>query len=439
MLGAPAIRSHRGSDPLHAFRTFLGSVALVAGCSGWAGDGADARDDADGSALEGAADANANGTAPPPGTVLGSIPAPENARYLTYDGRHLWTVDLDRVAHRIDPETGEETPAFGLPNHWHPIGLEHDGRYLFVLDDGAGTDRANRYLRHVLPATGELFATALIERDCAPRCEYFHGLARGVAWDTNLLYFAELGGRIGFVRESPASPGEEALPTAADVEFVTSLNDLAYDGWDLWAVTDRRVLRIRQPTPGFVTEELEVPVATRFVGIARSGYDLWILGADARIYRVRAPFYGMRGYQGPTNTSPSEPSGTRSVTPALTPPAWIRGAWTNEPGYASYLFSPWGVGRLEVDAPAGPAGGFAALVDLFATSGDPFDHFAEAVNDDHEYRLECVDDDHCAGYVQTFVRVRADEMLGYIEAERGSSNLVYDVFRRVVTDPDVAD
>jgi glutamine cyclotransferase len=199
----------------------------------------------------------------------GPLPGIENVHGVTYDGRHVWFADGDKL-NALDPASGETLRSIDVAANG---GTAFDGRHLFQLDG----DR----IRRIDPSTGRVLATIR-----APG-----GGGSGLAWAEGTLWVGQYRDR-RIYQIDPQSG--EILRTIASDRFVTGVTWLDGELWHATSEGDESDLRRVDARTGEVLETLEMPPGVHVSGLESNGDDLFFCGGGAsrKVRSVRRPKRG---------------------------------------------------------------------------------------------------------------------------------------------------
>jgi glutamine cyclotransferase len=198
----------------------------------------------------------------------GPLPGVQNVHGVTYDGRHVWFADGDKL-NALDPASGETLRSIGAASGG---GTAFDGRHLFQLDG----DR----IRRIDPTSGRVLATIP-----AP------GGGSGLTWAEGTLWVGQYRDR----RIHQIDPlSGEILRTIESNRFVTGVTWLDGELWHATSEGDESDLRRVDPRTGEVLETLEMPPGVHVSGLESDGGDLFYCGGgDSR--KVRSVHRPRRG------------------------------------------------------------------------------------------------------------------------------------------------
>ncbi len=146
---------------------------------------------------------------------------------LAWDGKHLWTANLDGLILRLDPVKGQVLQKFRGPGP-QPWGMAHDGKHLWVVDF------ARRQIHALNPKTGKVrrkFASPDPKGGCkglAHDGEHLYALG----WATHALY------RLSPTGEVLASVPAPYRELGGGVKLYAA-GGLTWDGEAFWAPADR--------------------------------------------------------------------------------------------------------------------------------------------------------------------------------------------------------
>lgn len=131
------------------------------------------------------------------GTIIRTIPVPENPFCLTWDGFYLWVGSFEsKKVYKIDPASGQILNSFNSPGNEIPYGLAWDGIWLWIgTIDG---------IFRVDPTTG------VISRSYTG-IDYCCGAASGLTWGASRLWAADSLASVIY-RIDPDAPSNESDP-----------------------------------------------------------------------------------------------------------------------------------------------------------------------------------------------------------------------------------
>jgi glutamine cyclotransferase len=200
----------------------------------------------------------------------GPFPGVASVHGVTYDGRHVWFADGDKLS-AFDPKSGEMLRSIGVAAD---AGTAFDGRHLFQI--------AGDRIQKIDPQAGRVLATIP-----APG----GGSVSGLAWAEGTLWVGQYRNR----RIHQVDPETGAvLRTLESNRFVTGVTWV--DG-ELWHGTwegEESDLRRVDPDTGEVMERLEMPYGVGVSGLESDGADRFFCGggSSGKVRTVRRPRRG---------------------------------------------------------------------------------------------------------------------------------------------------
>jgi outer membrane protein assembly factor BamB len=211
-------------------------------------------------------------------TVVGSIPAPDYAGALTWDGSSLWCGmygPSGTTVYQLDPEDGTVLSSFTGQGD-DSYGLAWDGSALWQLDS------YNYDTLFRMDTSGGLLGSI-------PSITTYMA---GLTWDGTYLWCAAYYDPDGWIYQIDPATGLEVHSFAAPAHQPWGLT---WDGTDLWYVNDdfsgeEAIVYRLDPTDGTVLEQFDSPGANPR-GLAWDGTYLWVCadnnaGAGRRCYQV---------------------------------------------------------------------------------------------------------------------------------------------------------
>jgi len=211
-------------------------------------------------------------------TVVGSIPAPDYAGALTWDGSNLWCGmygPSGSTVYELDPSDGTVLSSFTGQGD-DSYGLAWDGSALWQLDS------YNYDLLFQLDTDGTLL-------DSIPSITTYMA---GLTWDGTYLWCAAYYNPDGWIYQIDPATGAEVHSFDAPANQPWGL---AFDGTDLWYVNDdfsgeEAIIYRLDTTDGTVLEQFDSPGANPR-GLAWDGTYLWVCadnnaGAGRRCYQI---------------------------------------------------------------------------------------------------------------------------------------------------------
>ena len=211
-------------------------------------------------------------------TVVGSIPAPEYAGALTWDGSSLWCGmygPSGSTVYELDPSDGTVLSSFTGQGD-DSYGLAWDGTALWQLDS------YNYDLLFRMNTSGGLL-------DSIPSITTYMA---GLTWDGSYLWCAAYYNPDGWIYQIDPATGLAVHSFAAPAHQPWGL---AWDGTSLWYVNDdfsgeEAIVYRLDPTDGTVLEQFDSPGANPR-GLTWDGSYLWVCadnnaGAGRRCYQI---------------------------------------------------------------------------------------------------------------------------------------------------------
>ncbi len=211
-------------------------------------------------------------------TVVGSIPAPDYAGALTWDGVSLWCGmygPSGSTVYELDPADGTVLSSFTGQGD-DSYGLAWDGSALWQLDS------YNYDMLFRMNTSGGLL-------DSIPSITTYMA---GLTWDGTYLWCAAYYNPDGWIYQIDPATGLEVHSFAAPAHQPWGL---AWDGTDLWYVNDdfsgeEAIVYRLDPTDGTVLEQFDSPGANPR-GLTWDGSYLWVCadnnaGAGRRCYQI---------------------------------------------------------------------------------------------------------------------------------------------------------
>jgi glutamine cyclotransferase len=197
----------------------------------------------------------------------GPFPESEKVAGVTFDGRHVWFADGDRL-NALDPASGKTQRSIDVAAH---AGTAFDGRHLYQL--------AENRIQKIDPKTGRVVASIP-----SPGL----GKDSGLAWAEGSLWVGQYRDRK--IHQVDPETGA-VLRTIESNRFVTGVSWV--DG-ELWHATwegDESELRRIDPSTGEVLEKVEMPPGAGVSGLESDGRDLFYCGGgdSGKIRAVRRP------------------------------------------------------------------------------------------------------------------------------------------------------
>src|SRR5690242_6036956 len=197
----------------------------------------------------------------------GPFPGSAKIAGVTFDGRHVWFADGDRL-NAFDPASGKAQRSIDVAAH---AGTAFDGRHLYQIAE----DR----IQKIDPKTGRVVASIP-----SPGL----GKDSGLAWAEGSLWVGQYRDRK--IHQVDPETGT-ILRTIDSNRFVTGVTWV--DG-ELWHATwegDQSDLRRVDPQTGKVLERLEMPPGMHVSGLESDGGDrFFCVGGDiAKVRAVRRP------------------------------------------------------------------------------------------------------------------------------------------------------
>lgn len=134
--------------------------------------------------------------------VKNSFHGPTNyLRDLAWDGRNLWVTSWDypRAIYKLNPSNGVVISSFPAPFSGHPDGLTWDGGFLWIGEEGNGTDNAGGIIYKVSPSSGMVIYSVTVD----PSHQDYN--PRGIAWDGSHIWAGYQ--LVGLIKEHNVSDG----------------------------------------------------------------------------------------------------------------------------------------------------------------------------------------------------------------------------------------
>lgn len=184
----------------------------------------------------------------------GPFPDTKNVGGITYDGKHVWAAQGDRLS-AFDPATGQVQRTLKVSAH---AGTAFDGKHLYQI--------AESRIQKIDPDTGQVVATIP-----APG----NGGDSGMAWAEGSLWVGEH--RARKIHQIDPYTGR-ILRTLESNRFVTGVT---WVGDELWHATwegDTSELRHVDARSGEVLESIELPAGIHVSGLEFDGQGTFFCG-----------------------------------------------------------------------------------------------------------------------------------------------------------------
>jgi len=197
----------------------------------------------------------------------GPFPGSAKVAGVTFDGRHVWFADGDRL-NALDPGSGKTLRSIDVAAH---AGTAFDGRFLYQI--------AESRIQKVDPKTGRVVASIP-----SPGL----GKDSGLAWAEGSLWVGQYRDR----KIHQVDPETGAiLRTIESDRFVTGVTWVDGELWHATWERDESELRRIDPSSGEVLERVEMPRGVGVSGLESDGGDLFYCGGEnsGKIRAVRRP------------------------------------------------------------------------------------------------------------------------------------------------------
>lgn len=197
----------------------------------------------------------------------GPFPDTKNVGGITYDGKHVWAAQGDRLS-AFDPATGQVQRTLKVSAH---AGTAFDGKHLYQI--------AESRIQKIDPDTGQVVATIP-----APG----NGGDSGMAWAEGSLWVGEH--RARKIHQIDPDTGA-VLRTIQSDRFVTGVTWVDGELWHGTWQDDVSDVRRIDPRTGEVLARLDMPRGTGVSGLESDGADLFFCGGgnSGKLRVVRRP------------------------------------------------------------------------------------------------------------------------------------------------------